>query len=71
MTPRHDDDTLCGHELTAHGKALDAGCSGAKDYQAVCVCGWTQTGAVQASLAYAHARHVRYVRELVGVGGVF
>lgn len=59
VTPRHDDGTLCGHELTAHGKALDEGCSGCNDYVATCSCGAQWTGVVRSSLEYRHGRHLR------------
>ncbi|WP_327384992.1 hypothetical protein [Streptomyces sp. NBC_01207] len=58
-TPRHDDGTLCGHTLTEHGKALEAGCSGCKDYVTTCSCGAQWTGVVRSSLEYLHGQHLR------------
>lgn len=58
-TPRHDDGTLCGHQLTTWGRALEAGCSGRHDYAATCSCGIQWNGKVLTSLGYHHAQHLR------------
>lgn len=58
-TPRHDDGTLCGHELTEQGKALEDGCSGCADYVTTCVCGVQWDGVIRSSLEYQHGQHLR------------
>jgi hypothetical protein len=58
-TPRHDDGTLCGHQLTVMGKALEDGCSGCADYVTTCVCGVQWTGVIRSSLEYQHGQHLR------------
>ncbi|MFF4385552.1 hypothetical protein ACFY0G_01980 [Streptomyces sp. NPDC001552] len=64
VLPRHPDGTPCAHELTEHGKALEAGCTGREDYVGVCACAqWWETDEVHGLL---DARHARHLRELAG-----